>query len=206
MPGCSSQLTQCIAQRSLMAKKYSSKASIKSTHNMLAFPSKSSKALINKQPDQKCLNCRSHRPLSNYQDLKPRLLNDADLDKHKGALEKKESGTSSEDAKGFEGPLGHLLHRNRAWAKKIIEWDPSFFSKLSKQQTPEILWIGCSDSRVPANEIVDVLPGSIFVHRNIANVVTHTDLNCLSVLQFAVEVSIERLPYVGENKTDAAAV
>lgn len=74
------------------------------------------------------------------------------------------------------------------WAAAIKEKDPEFFSKLSKQQSPEFLWIGCSDSRVPANQIVNLPPGEIFVHRNIANVVVHTDLNCLSVIQYAVEV------------------
>ena len=84
--------------------------------------------------------------------------------------------------------LAHLFESNRAWADRIRHQDPEFFSKLSRQQTPEYLWIGCSDSRVPANEIVGMLPGELFVHRNIANVVVHTDLNCLSVIQFAVEV------------------
>ncbi|MFC1843349.1 carbonate dehydratase [Thermodesulfobacteriota bacterium] len=84
--------------------------------------------------------------------------------------------------------LKNLLDNNRKWAEKIKETDPDFFTKLSQQQTPEYLWIGCSDSRVPSNQIVDMLPGEIFVHRNIANVVIHTDLNCLSVIQFAVEV------------------
>ncbi|MDE1461670.1 carbonate dehydratase [Spartinivicinus poritis] len=84
--------------------------------------------------------------------------------------------------------LKHLLDRNQAWAASIKEKDPEFFAQLSKQQAPEYLWIGCSDSRVPANQIVDLPPGEVFVHRNIANVVVHTDLNCLSVLQFAVEV------------------
>jgi carbonic anhydrase len=81
-----------------------------------------------------------------------------------------------------------LFVRNRKWAEKIKRADPDFFIKLSRQQNPEYLWIGCSDSRVPANEIVDMMPGEIFVHRNIANLVVHTDLNCLSVLQYAVEV------------------
>ena len=85
-------------------------------------------------------------------------------------------------------PLAHLFAQNRAWAKSITERDPEFFLKLSRQQSPEFLWIGCSDSRVPANEIIGLLPGEVFVHRNIANVVCHTDLNCLSVLQFAVDV------------------
>jgi len=84
--------------------------------------------------------------------------------------------------------LKRLFDRNRAWANRIKEHDPGFFSKLAGQQKPEYLWIGCSDSRVPANEIVDMLPGEIFVHRNIANLVIHTDLNCLSVIQYAVEV------------------
>ena len=84
--------------------------------------------------------------------------------------------------------LPRLFANNRAWAERIARQDPAFFSQLSRQQSPEYLWIGCSDSRVPANEIVDLLPGELFVHRNIANVVVHTDLNCLSVLQFAVEI------------------
>ena len=84
--------------------------------------------------------------------------------------------------------LERLFDRNRAWADAIRTDDPEFFTRLSRQQNPEYLWIGCSDSRVPANEIVDLLPGELFVHRNIANVVVHTDLNCLSVLQFAVDV------------------
>ena len=84
--------------------------------------------------------------------------------------------------------LKHLFERNLAWANAIKEEDPEFFHKLSKQQAPEYLWIGCADSRVPANQIVNLPPGEIFVHRNIANVVVHTDLNCLSVIQFAVEV------------------
>lgn len=84
--------------------------------------------------------------------------------------------------------LDHLFEKNKAWAQRIVEQDPDFFVKLSRQQSPEYLWIGCSDSRVPANEIVDLLPGELFVHRNVANLVVHTDLNCLSVLQFAVDV------------------
>ena len=84
--------------------------------------------------------------------------------------------------------LEHLFAQNRAWAAGIRARDPEFFRKLSQQQSPEYLWIGCSDSRVPANEIVNLLPGELFVHRNIANVVVHTDLNCLSVMQFAVDV------------------
>jgi carbonic anhydrase len=86
------------------------------------------------------------------------------------------------------GQLDHLFVQNRAWSEAIRTADPDFFLKLSRQQSPEYLWIGCSDSRVPANEIVNLLPGELFVHRNIANVVVHTDLNCLSVMQFAVDV------------------
>ena len=84
--------------------------------------------------------------------------------------------------------LQHLFDNNRAWANSVKERDPEFFSRLSNQQSPEYLWIGCSDSRVPANQITRLEPGEVFVHRNIANVVVHTDLNCLSVLQYAVEV------------------
>lgn len=84
--------------------------------------------------------------------------------------------------------LKHLFEANQAWASSIKEKNPEFFSRLSRQQAPEYLWIGCSDSRVPANQIVDLPPGEVFVHRNIANVVVHTDLNCLSVIQFAVDV------------------
>jgi carbonic anhydrase len=84
--------------------------------------------------------------------------------------------------------LPELFNQNRAWSQKITSRDPEFFLKLSAQQTPRYLWIGCSDSRVPANEIVGLAPGELFVHRNVANVVVHTDLNCLSVLQYAVEV------------------
>ena len=84
--------------------------------------------------------------------------------------------------------LSHLFANNRAWAAEITRREPDFFARLSRQQVPEYLWIGCSDSRVPANQIVGLLPGEMFVHRNIANSVTHTDLNCLSVIQFAVEV------------------
>ncbi|WP_414829085.1 carbonate dehydratase [Alteromonas sp. H39] len=84
--------------------------------------------------------------------------------------------------------ITQLLDNNKKWASRIEEADPTFFDTLSKQQTPEYLWIGCSDSRVPANQIVDLLPGDIFVHRNVANMVIHTDFNCLSVLQYAVDV------------------
>ena len=84
--------------------------------------------------------------------------------------------------------LKNLFDKNKSWAENVKKSDPDFFVKLSKQQYPEILWIGCADSRVPASEIVDMEPGTIFVHRNIANVVVHTDLNCLSVIQYAVDV------------------
>ncbi len=84
--------------------------------------------------------------------------------------------------------LSQLFEQNREWAEKIKEEDPHFFEKLAVQQTPEILWIGCSDSRVPANELLGLLPGDVFVHRNVANLVIHTDFNCLSVIQYAVEV------------------
>jgi carbonic anhydrase len=86
------------------------------------------------------------------------------------------------------GNLRHLFDNNKAWAGRIRQQDPDFFLKLSRQQSPAYLWIGCSDSRVPANEIVGMLPGELFVHRNVANLVVHTDLNCLSVLQFAVDI------------------
>jgi len=84
--------------------------------------------------------------------------------------------------------LSNLFENNRAWAAEMAREDPEFFVRLSAQQRPEYLWIGCSDSRVPANQIVGMLPGQMFVHRNVANVVVHTDLNCLSAIQFAVEV------------------
>jgi len=84
--------------------------------------------------------------------------------------------------------LKHLFDANRAWSQAIRLQDPEFFQKLSQQQFPGYLWIGCSDSRVPANQIVGLLPGELFVHRNIANLVVHTDLNCLSVMQFAVDI------------------
>jgi carbonic anhydrase len=84
--------------------------------------------------------------------------------------------------------LKQLFDNNKSWAGQLRQRDPEFFAKLSRQQSPRYLWIGCSDSRVPANEIVGLLPGELFVHRNVANVVVHTDLNCLSVIQFAVDV------------------
>lgn len=84
--------------------------------------------------------------------------------------------------------LTNLIEANRVWAENIKAQEPDFFQKLSEQQSPEYLWIGCSDSRVPANQIVGLTPGELFVHRNVANVVVHTDLNCLSAMQYAVEV------------------
>ena len=86
------------------------------------------------------------------------------------------------------GTLRHLFEKNRAWAAQLTSGDPAFFERLAGQQAPEYLWIGCSDSRVPANQIVGLAPGELFVHRNVSNVVVHTDLNCLAVLQFAVDV------------------
>ena len=83
--------------------------------------------------------------------------------------------------------LKHLFEQNKHWSEQVSQSDPSFFEKLSQQQEPEYLWIGCADSRVPANQIVGLDPGQMFVHRNVSNVVVHTDLNCLSVMQFAVE-------------------
>lgn len=85
-------------------------------------------------------------------------------------------------------PLAPLIKQNRNWSEAMRAEDPEYFSRLVAQQSPEYLWIGCADSRVPANEIVHLQPGELFVHRNVANVVVHTDLNCLSVLQYAVEV------------------
>jgi carbonic anhydrase len=84
--------------------------------------------------------------------------------------------------------LEHLFENNRAWAEAMLRQDARFFARLAKQQRPKYLWIGCSDSRVPANQIVGLLPGEMFVHRNVANVVVHADLNCLSTIQFAVDV------------------
>ncbi len=94
--------------------------------------------------------------------------------------------------------LSHLFNSNREWAKRIELDKPGFFNKLSHQQTPKYLWIGCSDSRVPANEIIGLDPGEVFVHRNIANVVVHSDLNALSVIQFAVDhLKVEHIMVVG---------
>ncbi len=94
--------------------------------------------------------------------------------------------------------LDELLERNRAWADQVRRDDPDFFKTLSKQQAPKYLWIGCSDSRVPANQILGLAPGEVFVHRNIANLVVHADLNCLSVIQFAVDLlKVEHILVVG---------
>ena len=91
-----------------------------------------------------------------------------------------------------------LFRNNRSWADKVRRDNPGFFEELAAQQSPKFLWIGCSDSRVPANEIIGLKPGEVFVHRNIANVVVHTDLNCLSVIQFAVDVlKVEHIMVVG---------
>ena len=94
--------------------------------------------------------------------------------------------------------LNDLLVRNSAWAAKIRDADPEFFYRLAHQQSPQYLWIGCSDSRVPSTQLVDLVPGEMFVHRNVANLVVHTDLNCLSVIQYAVEVlKVERIIVCG---------
>ena len=94
--------------------------------------------------------------------------------------------------------LNDLFTNNREWAERIKAEDPNFFATLSAQQAPEYLWIGCSDSRVPANQLMGLLPGDVFVHRNVANVVVHTDLNCLSVIQFAVEaLKVKHIMVVG---------
>ena len=95
-------------------------------------------------------------------------------------------------------PLKELLDRNKAWADRVRAEDPGFFKRLSQLQDPKYLWIGCSDSRVPANQITGLMPGEVFVHRNVANVVVHTDLNCLSTIQFAVDVlNVEHILVVG---------
>ncbi len=94
--------------------------------------------------------------------------------------------------------LQNLLDNNRHWAAKAVEADPEFFRRLESQQAPDYLWIGCSDSRVPANDIVGLAPGELFVHRNVANVVSHSDVNCQSVIQFAVEVlKVQHIMVVG---------
>ncbi|MBS0514435.1 MAG: carbonate dehydratase [Proteobacteria bacterium] len=94
--------------------------------------------------------------------------------------------------------LAHLLERNHAWSLDLRRRDPDYFHRLADQQAPKYLWIGCSDSRVPANQIIDMAPGEVFVQRNVANVVVHTDLNCLSTIQFAVDVlKVEHILVVG---------
>jgi carbonic anhydrase len=96
--------------------------------------------------------------------------------------------------------LQDLLNNNRGWAAATEEREPGFFSRLLEQQTPQYLWIGCADSRVPANELVNLLPGELFVHRNVANVVVHSDLNCLSVMQFAVDqLKVKHIIVVGHS-------
>jgi len=96
--------------------------------------------------------------------------------------------------------LKHLLERNRAWAENIKASEPDFFQTLAKQQSPRFLWIGCADSRVPANQLVGMVPGEMFVHRNVANVVVHTDFNCLSVMQYAVDVlQVEHIIVCGHH-------
>ncbi|MDN3921255.1 carbonate dehydratase [Roseateles violae] len=96
--------------------------------------------------------------------------------------------------------LPELLEANKRWAAKTEAREPGFFSRLLQQQTPQYLWIGCADSRVPANELVDLMPGELFVHRNVANVVVHSDLNCLSVMQFAVDhLKVKHIIVVGHS-------
>jgi carbonic anhydrase len=103
--------------------------------------------------------------------------------------------------------LSHLFANNRAWSDRLRQNDPEFFPRLARQQKPRYLWIGCADSRVPANEIVGLLPGELFVHRNIANVVVHSDLNCLSVMQFAVDVlEIEHIIVCGHYGCSGVSV
>ena len=103
--------------------------------------------------------------------------------------------------------LLHLLANNRKWAERIKTETPEFFAQLAAQQTPRYLWIGCSDSRVPANTIIGLMPGEVFVHRNVANVVVHTDLNCLSVLQYAVDVlKVEHVIVCEEHREEIDAV
>jgi len=96
------------------------------------------------------------------------------------------------------GSVDNLFLNNQAWSARRVADDPDFFSRLTKQQSPKFLWIGCADSRVPANEIIGLEPGEVFVHRNVANLVVHTDLNCLSVIEFAVDVlGVEHIMVVG---------
>mmetsp|Transcript_2225 Transcript_2225/g.3928 ORF Transcript_2225/g.3928 Transcript_2225/m.3928 type:complete len:260 (-) Transcript_2225:86-865(-) len=102
------------------------------------------------------------------------------------------------ETSGSDPRVGELLERNRRWRESMLAAEPDFFSKLAHTQTPEILWIGCADSRVPANQIVDLPPGEVFVHRNIANCVIHSDINCLSVIEFAVKyLKVKRIIVCG---------
>jgi carbonic anhydrase len=102
--------------------------------------------------------------------------------------------------------LGELFERNRHWAEATEKRSPGFFTRLLAQQAPQYLWIGCADSRVPANELVDLLPGELFVHRNVANVVAHGDLNCLSVIQFAADVlQVKHIIVVGHSRCGGVA-
>ena len=102
--------------------------------------------------------------------------------------------------------LGELFERNRHWADKVEKRQPGFFTGLLSQQAPQYLWIGCADSRVPANELVDLLPGELFVHRNVANLVVHSDLNCLSVIQFATDVlKVKHIIVVGHSRCGGVA-
>src|SRR5438128_8001869 len=97
--------------------------------------------------------------------------------------------------------LQELLESNRLWARKMEARSPGFFTRLLGQQAPQYLWIGCADSRVPANELVDLLPGELFVHRNVANVVAHGDLNCLAVIQFSADVlKVRHIIVVGHSR------
>jgi carbonic anhydrase len=96
--------------------------------------------------------------------------------------------------------LDRLLEKNHTWAKNITDQDPDFFKDMAKGQTPKILWIGCADSRVPSNQVLQLGPGEVFVHRNIANVVSHTDMSCLAVLQYAIEVlKVEHVIVCGKS-------
>jgi len=98
----------------------------------------------------------------------------------------------------YDTYLGDLFSNNRKWSRRMTDADPAFFSRLVAQQQPKYMWIGCADSRVPANEIVDLAPGEMFVHRNVANVVVHTDMNCLSTLEYAIDVlKVEHIMVVG---------
>lgn len=108
------------------------------------------------------------------------------------------TSTAAAGACGADHSLAHLFENNVAWVEAMLSKDPGYFARLADQQSPELLWIGCSDSRVPANEIIGLPPGEVFVHRNIANVVVPSDLNCLSVIQFAVDVlKIKHIMVVG---------